>query len=179
MRGLIDGEAIVSAGGSAYFDRVRRAFGGRDDVVCVLRSGCYVTQDGGFYEERLAARRPRAAASAGCATRSRSGARSSRARSPTSRSSSFGKRDVPFDLGAAAAAARARAATAPVAGVRRRGGRAVDQHAHVRLDPAAELAVGDLLGAEISHPCGAFERWKLLFVVNDERRVTGGVLTFL
>ena len=54
-----------------------------------------------------------------------------------------------------------------------------DQHAHVRLDPAAELAVGDLLGAEISHPCGAFERWKLLFVVNDERRVTGGVLAFL
>ena len=54
-----------------------------------------------------------------------------------------------------------------------------DQHAHVRLDPAAELAVGDLLGAEISHPCGAFERWKLVFLVNEERRVTGGVLTFL
>ena len=54
-----------------------------------------------------------------------------------------------------------------------------DQHAHVRLDPVAELAVGDLLGAEISHPCGAFERWKLLFLVNEERRVTGGVLTFL
>jgi D-serine dehydratase len=49
----------------------------------------------------------------------------------------------------------------------------------VRLDPAAELAVGDLLGAEVSHPCGAFDRWKLLFLVSEERRVVGGVLTFL
>jgi D-serine deaminase-like pyridoxal phosphate-dependent protein len=177
VRGLIDGEALVSAGGSAYFDRVLAAFGGRDDVVCVLRSGCYVTQDGGFYEEHspLAGRAPgerrlRNALEIWGRVQSRP--------QPDFAVVSFGKRDVPFDLGL------------PIPRRVRRGDGAVsdfaaevvalsDQHAHVRLDPAAELAVGDLLGAEISHPCGAFERWKLLFLVNEERRVTGGVLPFL
>jgi D-serine deaminase-like pyridoxal phosphate-dependent protein len=176
VRGLIDGEALVSAGGSAYFDRVLAAFAGRDDVVCVLRSGCYVTQDGGFYEEHspLAGRAPgerrlRNALEIWGRVQSRPQADFAVV--------SFGKRDVPFDLGL------------PIPRRARRGDAVEelsaevvalsDQHAHVRLDPAAELAVGDLLGAEISHPCGAFERWKLLFLVNARRRVTGGVLTFL
>jgi D-serine dehydratase len=176
VRGLIDGEAIVSAGGSAYFDRVTSAFGGRDDVVCVLRSGCYVTQDGGFYEEHspLAGRAPgerrlRNALEIWGRVQSRP--------QPDFAVVSFGKRDVPFDLGL------------PIPRRVRRGDEVAefsaevvalsDQHAHVRLDPAAELAVGDLLGAEISHPCGAFERWKLLFLVSEERQVLGGVLTFL
>jgi len=177
VRGLIDGEAIVSAGGSAYFDRVLAAFGGRDDVVCALRSGCYVTQDGGFYEElsplagrALGERRLRNAIEVWGRVQSRP--------QPDFAVVSFGKRDVPFDLGL------------PLPRHVRRGDAAVtefaaevvalsDQHAHVRLDPATELVVGDLLGAEISHPCGAFERWKLLFVVDDERRVVDGVLTFL
>jgi D-serine deaminase-like pyridoxal phosphate-dependent protein len=176
LRGLIDGEAIVSAGGSAYFDRVLAAFAGRDDVVCVLRSGCYVTQDGGFYEEHspLAGRAPGA-------RRLRNaleiwGRVQSRPQ-PDFAVVSFGKRDVPFDLGLPIPRRVRRGET-----VREFAAEVValsDQHAHVRLDPAAELAVGDLLGAEISHPCGAFERWKLLFLVNAERRVTGGVLTFL
>jgi D-serine dehydratase len=93
---------------------------------------------------------------------------------------SFGKRDVPLDL------------ALPVPRRLKRGAGRVtelpfaaevvalsDQHAHLRVDPDAELAVGDLLGAEISHPCGAFERWKLLFMVDGERRVVDGVLTFL
>jgi D-serine deaminase-like pyridoxal phosphate-dependent protein len=176
VRGLVDGEAIVSAGGSAYFDRVLAAFGDRYDVVCVLRSGCYVTQDGGFYEEHspLAGRAPgerrlRNALEIWGRVQSR----------PQTDFAvvSFGKRDVPFDLGL------------PIPRRVRRGEGVgefsaevvalSDQHAHVRLDPAAEIAVGDLLGAEISHPCGAFERWKLLFLVSEERRVLGGVLTFL
>src|SRR3954465_1991257 len=97
VRGLIDGEAIVSAGGSAYFDRVLAAFGDRDDVVCVLRSGCYVTQDGGFYEERspLAGRadgprRLRNALEVWGRVQSRP--------QPDMAIASFGKRDVPLDL---------------------------------------------------------------------------------
>jgi D-serine deaminase-like pyridoxal phosphate-dependent protein len=176
VRGLIDGEAIVSAGGSAYFDRVLAAFGDRDDVACVLRSGCYVTQDGGFYEEHspLAGRAPgerrlRNALEIWGRVQSRP--------QPDFAVVSFGKRDVPFDLGL------------PIPRRVRRGDAVEefsaevvalsDQHAHVRLDPSAEVGVGDLLGAEISHPCGAFERWKLLFLVSEERRVLGGVLTFL
>jgi D-serine deaminase-like pyridoxal phosphate-dependent protein len=176
VRGLIGGEAIVSAGGSAFFDRVLAAFGGRDDVVCVLRSGCYVTQDGGFYEEHspLAGRAPgerrlRNALEIWGRVQSRP--------QPDFAVVSFGKRDVPFDLGLPIPRLVRRGDT--VAGFSAEVVALSDQHAHVRLDPAAELAVGDLLGAEISHPCGAFERWKLLFLVDAERRVTGGVLTVL
>src|SRR3954469_19797611 len=168
VRALIDGEAMVSAGGSAFFDRVLARFGRRSDVVCVLRSGCYVTQDGGFYEElsplagrAQGPRRLRSALEVWGRVQSRP--------QPDFAVVSFGKRDVPFDLGL------------PLPRHVRRGDAAVtefaaelvalsDQHAQVRLDPATELVVGDLLGAEISHPCGAFERWKLLFVVDDERR---------
>jgi D-serine deaminase-like pyridoxal phosphate-dependent protein len=177
LRGLIDGEAIVSAGGSAYFDRVLARFGGRGDVVCVLRSGCYVTQDGGFYEELspLAGRAPggrrlRNALEVWGRVQSRP--------QPDFAVVSFGKRDVPFDLGLPLPR-RVRGGDGAVVEFTAEVVALSDQHAHVRLDPAAELAVGDLLGAELSHPCGAFERWKLLFVVNEQRRVTGGVLTFL
>jgi D-serine deaminase-like pyridoxal phosphate-dependent protein len=177
--GLLDGEAIVSAGGSAYFDRVLAAFGGRDDVACVLRSGCYVTQDGGFYEElsplagRAAGeRRLRSALEVWGTVQSRP--------QPDLAIANFGKRDVPFDLGLPIPV-RLRRGDGPVIGIDFAAEVAAlsDQHAHVRIDPAAQLAVGDLLGAEISHPCGAFERWKLLFVVDDARRVVDGVLTFL
>ena len=177
VRGLIDGQAIVSAGGSAYFDRVLAAFAGREDVVCVLRSGCYGTQDGGFYEEHspLAGRAPgerrlRNALEIWGRVQSRP--------QPDFAVVSFGKRDVPFDLGLPIPR-RVRRGDGAVAGFAAEVVALSDQHAHVRLDRAAELAVGDLLGAEISHPCGAFERWKLVFLVNEERRVTGGVLTFL
>jgi D-serine dehydratase len=177
VRGLIDGEAIVSAGGSAYFDRVLAAFGSRDDVVCALRSGCYVTQDGGFYEEHspLAGRAPgqrrlRNALEIWGRVQSRP--------QPDFAVVSFGKRDVPFDLGLPLPR-RVRSGSGAVSDFAAEVVALSDQHAHVRLDPAAELAVGDLLGAEISHPCGAFERWKLLFLVSEERRVVGGVLTFL
>jgi D-serine deaminase-like pyridoxal phosphate-dependent protein len=172
---------IVSAGGSAWFDRVLAAFGGRDDVVCVLRSGCYLTHDGGFYEERSPL--------AGRATGPRLlhdalevwGRVLSRPQ-PDQAIVSFGKRDVPFDIGLPVPSAvrgadgvvRPRPGTAEVTALS-------DQHAHLRLDPAAhaDLAVGDLVAASVSHPCGVFERWRLLFVVDDDRRVVDGVLTFL
>jgi D-serine dehydratase len=179
VRPLIDGEAVVSAGGSAYFDRVLAAFGDREDVVCVLRSGCYVTQDGGFYEELSplagradGGRRLRNALEVWGRVQSRP--------QPDLAIASFGKRDVPLDL-ALPVPRRMRRGDGPV-GELDFAAEVValsDQHAHIRVDPACDLRVGDLLGAEISHPCGAFERWKLLFVVNAERRVVDGVLTFL
>jgi D-serine dehydratase len=53
-----------------------------------------------------------------------------------------------------------------------------DQHAYVTLPPNDELAVGDFLGAEISHPSTAFDKWRLVPVVDDQYTVIGGVRTF-
>ena len=38
--------------------------------------------------------------------------------------------------------------------------------------------VGDLVGFGISHPCTAFDKWRVIPVVDDELRVTGAVRTF-
>jgi D-serine dehydratase len=61
-----------------------------------------------------------------------------------------------------------------------------DQHAYLRLpegvkagDPIdAMLAVGDLVGCGISHPCTTFDRWPLLLAVDDDYAVRFGVNTF-
>ena len=176
--GLLGAPALLTAGGSAWFDRVLAAVRGRDDVVAVLRSGCYVTQDGGFYDEMspLAGRadgprRLENALEAWGLVQSRP--------EPGLAIASFGKRDVPMDL------------ALPRAVKRHRAGRGVtalpepaevvalsDQHAHVRVPPGLDLRVGDLLGAVISHPCTAFDKWRLLPEVDDDYRVLGGVLTF-
>src|SRR6202022_641899 len=47
-------QIILSAGGSAYYDLVAHVTSGRSQgVVPVLRSGCYVTHDSGFYRRLL------------------------------------------------------------------------------------------------------------------------------
>jgi D-serine deaminase-like pyridoxal phosphate-dependent protein len=40
------------------------------------------------------------------------------------------------------------------------------------------LDVGDFVGLGISHPCTAFDKWRLLPTVDADYRVTGGIRTF-
>jgi D-serine dehydratase len=42
-----------------------------------------------------------------------------------------------------------------------------DQHAYLRFPETFELAVGDLVGCGISHPCTTFDKWQLLLCVDD------------
>ena len=53
-----------------------------------------------------------------------------------------------------------------------------DQHARLELPAEAELQVGDLVGCGISHPCTAFDKWQVLFEVDDDYRVLGAIRTF-
>jgi D-serine dehydratase len=53
-----------------------------------------------------------------------------------------------------------------------------DQHAYLAVPAGAALAVGDLLGFEISHPCTTFDKWSLLLEVEDDYTVYGGLKTF-
>jgi D-serine deaminase-like pyridoxal phosphate-dependent protein len=52
-----------------------------------------------------------------------------------------------------------------------------DQHAHLQLPEGADLRCGDLVGFGISHPCAAFDRWRHLLLVDDDRRVLESVET--
>ena len=51
-----------------------------------------------------------------------------------------------------------------------------DQHARLACPPGA-LAVGDLVGFGISHPCTTFDRWRALFTVDGADRITGAITT--
>jgi D-serine dehydratase len=53
-----------------------------------------------------------------------------------------------------------------------------DQHAYLRLVPGSDLQVGDKVGCGISHPCTAFDKWRVLLTIDEERNVTGGVRTY-
>ncbi len=181
---------LVSAGGSAFFDRVLARFP-RPEWQVALRSGCYVSQDGGFYEQAspLAGR----------------GADSSPLRDalelwgvvlsspqPGVVVVGAGKRDAPFDV----------SPPRPVAwhsADGTRGGELVDakvvrlndQHATIVLaadrgaggrahgSDAGESgpSVGNLVRFAISHPCGAFDRWRVIPLVDDDHVVIGAAHT--
>ncbi|HYR48273.1 MAG TPA: alanine racemase [Candidatus Polarisedimenticolia bacterium] len=176
------GEVVLSAGGSAFFDRVIAGLGGpwqlSRPVRPVLRSGCYLTHDSVHYAEvtpfgsRLAGTDPLAEAfevwGAVLSTPE-----------PGLALIGFGKRDVPYDLGLPAPRYIKRGREAP-----RKFAHAAsifntnDQHAYLRLDAGEDLHVGDLVGCGISHPCTAFDKWRLIPLVDDSYRVVDAVMTY-
>ena len=175
-------EVVVSAGGSAFFDRVVTGLGGpwhlSKPVRLVLRSGCYLTHDALHYAHtspfggRLASTEPlRDAMEVWGAVLSLP--------EPGLALLGFGKRDVSYDLGLPLP----RLVKGGTEAVRRVRGEASifalnDQHAYMRLAAEEDLRVGDLVGCGISHPCTAFDKWRLIPVVDDEYRVLDAVLTY-
>jgi len=53
-----------------------------------------------------------------------------------------------------------------------------DQHAFLALDPNEALEVGDLVGFGISHPCTAHDKWQLVPLLDDDRRVVGCIRSY-
>jgi D-serine dehydratase len=186
--GLFAGPAIIlSAGGSAAFDIVARDLPMQlsKPVLTILRSGCYVTHDSGFYNRMLEGVKARS----GAAWQSRPGLQPalevwSRVQScpePGLAILTMGKRDASFDLEMPIASKRYRPGTdaAPqsvpaswtIANMN-------DQHAYLRFSIEEAPQVGDLVGCGISHPCTTFDKWRALFTVDDDYRVTGAIRTF-
>jgi D-serine dehydratase len=173
-------EIIVTAGGTAYFDRVVANLGGLSlsrPTRLVLRCGCYLTHDHENYEyigpmgrrlkdwERfvpalevwgLVLSRPE----------------------PSLVIVGFGRRDVSFDRSLPhPLEIRKPGATGSRPSRGMRVVRLNDQHAYVRVDPADELSVGDLVGCGLSHPCSVFDKWRLIPLVDDAYNVIGAVET--
>jgi D-serine dehydratase len=148
----------------------------------VLRSGCYVTHDSGFYRELLSRMDDRAAV--GQPPRLRPAlevwARVISRPQPDLAIVMMGKRDVSFDIHLPHATRwfREGAHTAPQAIDGVVTAKLADQHGFLTLVPDADLAVGDLLGFEISHPCTTFDKWSVLLEVDESYAVLGGLKTF-
>ncbi len=172
--GRYTGRAIVTAGGSAYQDLVVEHLAGLADeqgahgvpTTVVLRSGAYLIHDDGFYAgiSPLAAERAdrplRSAMHVWARTVSRP--------EPELALLDAGKRDLPFDLGlpvpqyVAGQVVSPLPSDATITAVN-------DQHAFVRLPGgmASDLPVGAVVRLGLSHPCTAFDKWRLIPVVDD------------
>jgi len=180
---------ILTAGGSAAFDIVARDLPMQlsKPVLTILRSGCYVTHDSGFYNRMLEGVKARS----GAAWQARPGLQPalevwSQVQScPESGLAilTMGKRDASFDLEMPIVSKRYRrgADTTPQpAPASWKIANMNDQHAYLRFPADADAApqVGDFIGCGISHPCTTFDKWRALFTVDDDYRVTGAIRTF-
>ena len=182
--GLFGGvpEVIVSAGGSAFLDRVLadlgEPWGLSRPVRLILRSGCYLTHDAIHYHQlspfgsRIPDTGPlQEALEVWGVVLSQP--------EPGLALLGFGKRDVSYDLElpvprlvkSGSAAPRPLRGEASITALN-------DQHAYMKVDDAEQLLVGDLVGCGISHPCTAFDKWRLIPLVDDRYRVIDAILTY-
>lgn len=201
-QGLLQGERIILTGaGSAWFDLVaeewaglaaewggdqsadRRSSGRRLEVI--LRPGCYLTHDVGIYkaaQERIQSCNPVARhMQSSLLPALQLWAYVLSIPEPGLAILGLGKRDAAFDAGLPVPAlhyrpgSEAAPATAPSAWVLTA---MMDQHAFMQICPGDDLAVGDMLALDISHPCLTFDKWRQLLVVDDSYTVIEAVETF-
>ena len=187
-------ETILTAGGSAYYDRVVERFREAQKVPgtrIVLRGGSCLTYDHGIYQQRLAeldARggldmphgRAKALETFTPALELWAAVASMQDRGIAVMS--MGIRDLPYDLGYPVALRQyrdgkllreLRAAGAPYQVTKSN-----DQHCYMTYPDGADLAVGDLVAFGISHPCTTFDKWNVLYRVDDAFNVTAAIRTF-
>jgi D-serine deaminase-like pyridoxal phosphate-dependent protein len=178
---LQPGERVVTAGGSVFFDRVAARLGPLRErgATVVLRSGCYLSHDDGFYS-RVTPGTAQLWGEAALQPALEVWARVVSRPEPGLALLDAGRRDLSHDLGLPVVRWRVRDGVRVAAGGLEVTGLA-DQHTFVRVDPqhppAADLAVGELVGLGVSHPCTTFDKWRMLFLVDRHDRVTGAART--
>jgi D-serine dehydratase len=185
-------ETLLTAGGSSYFDRVaatftpaRRGLGTR----VVLRGGSYLTYDHGFYRRKMGELRHRGgiATAAGALDPTVAlqpalelWALVQALHDPSTAIMTMGIRDLPYDLGYPVPLRQYRDGR-PLAEVADTGYAIVnsnDQHSYLRYPAGADIRIGDLFAFGISHPCTAFDKWDVLYRVDEAFNVIGAVKTF-
>jgi len=187
--GLVAGVPVVTAGGSSYFDLVARELRPRPGDVpslTVLRSGCYVTHDHGVYRRTSPLGADRAGrAGAGTAGEAGDGLlrpafelRASVLSAPEDGLviAGFGRREAPTDDRLPVVLGTVPGPDGPAADV---SGWVVtgvnDHHAFLRVPTGTVVAPGTVLRLGISHPCGAFDRWRRIPLLDPDDRVVGEI----
>ncbi|MES2018771.1 MAG: amino acid deaminase [Pseudomonadota bacterium] len=177
-------EVLLSAGGSAYFDLVARGFAGvgvaSRPLKAILRSGCYLTSDHGSYHRLLDELDAREQRGPGLQPALEVWSMVQSRPEPGLAILGMGKRDASYDIDLPIPLWSHR--PGPGMPVALPDGCSIvkmnDQHAYLQLPAGASLAVGDLVGCGISHPCTTFDKWPLLLAVDDEYNVRYGVNTY-
>jgi D-serine dehydratase len=176
-------EVLVTAGGSAIFDLVANRLKPElsRPVRGILRSGCYVTHDHGFYKRMVNAVNSRLHCSDGLQAAMEVWASVQSCPEPGLVILAVGKRDISYDLDLPIPISFCKlgsgAVTDAPAGWKVSG--LNDQHAYLRgTGPEhAALQVGDLVALGISHPCTTFDKWRWMPVVDENYRVCDALVT--
>lgn len=168
-----DDEPILTAGGSAYFDRVVDRLREPASILgwrlCV-RSGCYVTHDHGLYERLSPSSRgadaPRFEPAIDVRSTVLSRPQNDRLILDCGRRNLSYDADLPIVIAPHPAARDLRLVALN------------DEHAHVLATPRSELAVGEVLSLGISHPCTALERWRVVPLIDRAGDVIEAMPTY-
>jgi len=179
--------AILSGAGSAWYDVVAEEFAAAElgmEVEVVLRPGCYLTHDVGIYQSAQARimERNNVARSQGPSLEPALQVWAYVQSRPEADLAiiGLGKRDAAFDAGLPTPKRfhrPGRPGPVPVP-VGWSLVRMMDQHAFLRLPVGDDLAVGDMIAFDISHPCLTCDRWRHLLVVDERNQVVEVIPTF-
>ena len=174
---------IVSAGGSAYFDDVAEVLGplAGDGVRVVLRSGAYVTHDDGHYRHLSPLGEHPRTVGPGLVSALHGWVRVCSQPESGLALVDGGKRDLPYDLDLPEVQLRLVDGAAPEPVSDLRISAVNDQHGFLRWDPgqAEPVAIGDLLRLGLSHPCTAFDKWRVIPVIDDPDAADPVVVDFV
>ena len=172
LGGLGDERPVVTAGGSAYFELLAEEWAGLTDVATVvLRSGAFQAHDDVFYTEISPFAGTALEFRPAIAVWSRVVSRPE----PTLALLDAGKRDVPSDLDLPVPHHTTTGLHLSAARVIR----LADQHAYLELPADSPLAVGDVVRLGISHPCTAFQLWRLIPELDDASGSDPRVVNFI
>ncbi|AIR64842.1 amino acid deaminase [Cedecea neteri] len=179
MERYVDGEFLLTGAGSVWYDVVCNIWlAAEKPANCriAIRPGCYITHDGGIYQEaqdQLMARDRIACDLGGDLVSALELVAMVQSVPESDRAIvNFGKRDSAFDAGLPQPIAHYRQGkplASPSETIEATG--IMDQHAMLKLKPGADVQVGDILVFSTSHPCLTFDKWKALLLVDDEYNV--------
>ncbi len=188
--GQLPDNAIITAGGSAYFDQVGTelsvgwARGVLPEARVILRSGAYVSHDDGVYVGKTGFNRiPEQGSLTGAL---QVWAQVLSAPEPGLALVGMGKRDAPYDSGlpvplfvrrADASGSVAASVTEPLTGATISG--LDDHHGYLQLPDGLTVKPGDLVSFGISHPCTAFDKWRNIPLVDAHDVIVDVVRTYL
>jgi D-serine dehydratase len=181
------GEIILSAGGTAYYDLVADLFARarlRRKPLVVLRSGCYFTHDAGWYERLFSEVLERSSVARAIGQRFDNAlevwAYVLSVPEPGRAILGAGRRDFGHDAGAPQPLKHHRPGSAAMPGVLTSEFQIAginDQHAHMTFPASRDIQMGDMIALGVSHPCTTFDKWQLLYVVNDAYDIESAVQT--
>jgi D-serine deaminase-like pyridoxal phosphate-dependent protein len=159
---------ILTCGGSEQVDVVTSVLSEAPPcsrpVRSVLRSGSYITFDHGLYADTSSlAPLLRPAIEVWCQVLSMP--------EPGLALVAAGRRDVSFDAGLPIVLGRRSVRGGDVVPFDARVSQVNDQHAFLDIGATDAVEVGDLVALGISHPCTTHDKWQLMPLLDDERRV--------